>query len=118
MPMQKAVLDLEDKYSKLTDEELKAKTPELKERLKNGESLDDLVDQMLESFDPDDFNVTETKEAQYKIEDNKVKMTGEDALGYFVYDEAKGGLVIGTDDTSDQSKNMVKLLSGIVLKKK
>ena len=55
---------------------------------------------------------------QYKIEDNKVKMTGEDALGYFVYDEAKGGLVIGTDDTSDQSKNMVKLLSGIVLKKK
>lgn len=84
----------------------------------SGESIDDLVDQMLESFDPDDFNVTETKEAQYKIEDNKVKMTGEDALGYFVYDEAKGGLVIGTDDTSDQSKNMVKLLSGIVLKKK
>ena len=84
----------------------------------SGESLDDLVDQMLGSFDADDFNVTETKETQYKIEDNKVKMTGEDALGYFVYDEAKGGLVIGTDDTSDQSKNMVKLLSGIVLKKK
>ena len=84
----------------------------------SGESLDDLVDEMLESFDPDDFNITETKETQYKIEDNKVKMTGEDAIGYFVYDEAKGGLVIGTDDTSDQSKNMVKLLSGIVLKKK
>ncbi|MCR5782985.1 MAG: preprotein translocase subunit SecA [Clostridia bacterium] len=43
MPIQKAVLDLEEKYSKLTDDELKAKTPELKERLKNGESLDDIL---------------------------------------------------------------------------
>ena len=84
----------------------------------SGESIDDLVDQMLESFDPDDFNVEESKDTQYKIEDNKVKMIGEDALGYFTYDEGKGGLVIGTDDTSAESQKMVKLLSGIVLKKK
>lgn len=86
----------------------------------SGLNIDDMIDELREiiDLDPDDFNITETKEAQYKIEDNKVKMTGEDALGYFVYDEAKGGLVIGTDDTSEQSKNMVKLLSGIVLKKK
>lgn len=84
----------------------------------SGESIDDLVDEMLESFDPDDFNVEETKDAQYKLEGNKVKMTGEDALGYFTYDAAKGGLVIGTDDTSADSQKIVKLLSGIVLKKK
>ena len=30
-------------YEKLTDEELKAKTPEFKERLKNGETLDDIL---------------------------------------------------------------------------
>ncbi|MBO4669828.1 MAG: hypothetical protein J5648_07690 [Lachnospiraceae bacterium] len=84
----------------------------------SGESIDDLVDQMLESFDPDDFNVEETKDAQYKLEGNKVKMTGEDAIGYFTYDAAKGGLVIGTDDTSADSQKIVKLLSGIVLKKK
>ncbi|MBR5667368.1 MAG: hypothetical protein IKW95_06750 [Lachnospiraceae bacterium] len=84
----------------------------------SGESIDDLVDDMLGSFDPDDFNVEETKDAQYKLEGNKVKMTGEDALGYFTYDAAKGGLVIGTDDTSADSQKIVKLLSGIVLKKK
>ncbi|MBO4485154.1 MAG: hypothetical protein J5738_07185 [Lachnospiraceae bacterium] len=84
----------------------------------SGESIDDLVDEMLGSFDPDDFNIEESKDGQYKIEGNKVKMIGEDALGYFTYDAAKGGLVIGTDDTSSESQNMVKLLSGIVLKKK
>ena len=43
LPLQKKVLALEEEYSKLTDEELKAKTPEFKERLKNGETLDDLL---------------------------------------------------------------------------
>jgi len=34
---------LDKTYSELTDEQLKAKTPELKERLANGESLDDIL---------------------------------------------------------------------------
>ena len=34
---------LDEEYSKLTDEQLKAKTPEFKERLANGESLDDIL---------------------------------------------------------------------------
>ena len=37
------VLQLEDEYSALTDEQLKAKTPYFKERLENGESLDDIL---------------------------------------------------------------------------
>lgn len=32
-----------DEYEKLTDEELKAKTPEFRQRLKNGETLDDIL---------------------------------------------------------------------------
>jgi preprotein translocase subunit SecA len=36
------VLDLEDKYAAMSDDELKAMTPKLKERLKNGETLDDI----------------------------------------------------------------------------
>ena len=43
MPLQKKVLDLEEEYKALTDEELQAKTPEFKERLKNGETLDDIL---------------------------------------------------------------------------
>ena len=43
MPIQKKVLSYEDEYSRLSDEELKAKTPEFKERLKNGETLDDFL---------------------------------------------------------------------------
>ena len=34
---------LDGEYSKLTDEQLKAKTPEFKERIRNGESLDDIL---------------------------------------------------------------------------
>lgn len=43
IPIQKQVLALEEEYKKLTDEELQAKTPEFKERLKNGETLDDIL---------------------------------------------------------------------------
>ncbi|WBT09347.1 preprotein translocase subunit SecA [Corynebacterium sp. SCR221107] len=41
------VIDLEPQYSDLTDEELKAKTAEFKERIAGGETVDDLV---LEAF--------------------------------------------------------------------
>ena len=36
------VIALDEEYSNLTDEELKNKTIEFKERLKNGETLDDI----------------------------------------------------------------------------
>ncbi len=37
------VLDYDEEYSKLSDAELQAKTPEFKERLQNGETLDDIL---------------------------------------------------------------------------
>ena len=43
MPQVQKVLDLEDSYRRLTDEELRAKTPEFKERLARGETLDDIL---------------------------------------------------------------------------
>ena len=42
-PQADAVLALEDKYKEMSDEELKAQTPALKERLAAGESLDDIL---------------------------------------------------------------------------
>ena len=42
-PIADQVMALEDDMAKLSDAELKAKTPEFKERLKNGETLDDLL---------------------------------------------------------------------------
>ncbi len=42
-PLCDKVLALEEKFSKLTDAELQAKTPEFKERLANGETLDDIL---------------------------------------------------------------------------
>ena len=38
-----AIMALEDEYSKKTDDELKAKTSEFKERLSKGETLDDIL---------------------------------------------------------------------------
>ncbi len=43
IPVRDKVLVLEEEYSKLSDEELKAKTPWFKERLANGETLDDIL---------------------------------------------------------------------------
>ncbi len=43
IPIQKQVLALEEEYKKLSDAQLQAKTPEFKERLKNGETLDDIL---------------------------------------------------------------------------
>ncbi len=43
MPIRDKVLALEEEYSKLTDVELQAKTPELKEKLANGATLDDIL---------------------------------------------------------------------------
>ncbi len=42
-PLCNKVLDLEAEYAKLTDEQLQAKTPEFKQRLANGETLDDIL---------------------------------------------------------------------------
>lgn len=42
-PIQEKVLSYEDEYSKLTDKELQAKTPEFKKRLADGETLDDIL---------------------------------------------------------------------------
>jgi len=43
IPIVDAIDALEEAYSNLTDEELKGKTTEFKERLKNGETLDDIL---------------------------------------------------------------------------
>lgn len=42
-PIVDKICALEEEYRALTDEELKAKTPAFRERLKNGETLDDLL---------------------------------------------------------------------------
>ncbi|MBR6939234.1 MAG: preprotein translocase subunit SecA [Clostridia bacterium] len=42
-PLADKVLALEEEYAALTDEQLQAKTPEFKERLANGETLDDIL---------------------------------------------------------------------------
>ncbi len=43
IPILQSVLDLEDTYRAMSDEELKNQTPLLKERLQNGETLDDIL---------------------------------------------------------------------------
>lgn len=43
IPLQQKVLALEEEYKALTDDQLKNKTAEFKERYQNGESLDDLL---------------------------------------------------------------------------
>ena len=42
-PIVDKIAALDGEYSKLTDEQLKAKTPEFKQRIANGESLDDIL---------------------------------------------------------------------------
>ena len=42
-PLVEKVLSYEEAYGKLTDDELKAKTPEFISRLEKGETLDDII---------------------------------------------------------------------------
>ena len=46
-PIKQKVLDLDEEYGKLTEVELKAKTPEFKKRLEDGETLDDILPEAL-----------------------------------------------------------------------
>ena len=43
LPIVDKIEALEPEYEKLSDDALKAKTPEFKNRLKNGETLDDIL---------------------------------------------------------------------------
>ena len=43
LPLQQKVLSLEEEYKSLTDEQLRAKTQEFKDRLATGETLDDIL---------------------------------------------------------------------------
>ena len=56
-PLKDKVLELESKYSAMTDTELKAQTPALKERLAGGETLEDIL--------PDAFAVC--REAMWRV---------------------------------------------------
>ena len=49
-PLVDKVLALEESYKKLTDEELKAKTPAFQARLSQGETLDDLLPEAFAPF--------------------------------------------------------------------
>ncbi|MBR4409585.1 MAG: hypothetical protein IKT11_07700, partial [Bacteroidales bacterium] len=56
-PVQKQVLDLQTKYEKMSESELRGMTAVLKERLANGETLDDIL--------PDAFAVC--REASWRV---------------------------------------------------
>lgn len=78
------VLDLEDEYSELSDEELKSKTEEFKERLKDGETLEDIK---IEAF-------ATAREAAYRVLGEKpyfVQIVGGFAIHYGNIAEMKTG---------------------------
>ena len=78
------VMEKEEDISKLSDEELKAKTAEFKERLKNGETLDDIL---IEAF-------AVAREAAYRVIGEKpyyVQIIGGLAIHYGNIAEMKTG---------------------------
>lgn len=79
-----AVLDLDDEYSALTDDELRLKTEEFKTRIKDGETLDDLL---LEAF-------ATAREASWRVLGQKhypVQVMGGAALHFGNVAEMKTG---------------------------
>ena len=78
------ILELDDEYSKLSDDELKSKTEEFKNRLANGEDLDDIL---VEAF-------ATAREACYRVikeKPYKVQLIGGLALHYGNIAEMKTG---------------------------
>ena len=66
MPQVDKVMALEPEYEKLTDDELKAKTDEFKNRLKNGETLDDILPEAFATIREASFRVLGMK--HYKVQ--------------------------------------------------
>ncbi len=60
-PIKNKVLELEEEYGKLSDAELKAKTQEFKERLADGETLDDVLPEALATVREGAWRVLEKK---------------------------------------------------------
>ena len=78
------VLELEDEYSALSDEDLRAKTDEFKKRLEDGEKLDDIL---LEAF-------ATAREASWRVlgqKHYKVQVMGGAALHFGYVAEMKTG---------------------------
>ena len=67
-PQLEKVLALEESYGKLTDEQLKAKTPEFKERLANGETLDDILPEAFAACREASWRVLNMKHFPVQIE--------------------------------------------------
>ena len=78
------VLKLEEEYKNLTDEELKHKTVEFKERLKNGETLDDIL---VEAF----ATAREAGDRVLHLRAFKVQIIGATAMHYGNIAEMKTG---------------------------
>ena len=62
------VLELEEEYGKLSEEALKGKTAELRERLKNGETLDDLLPEAFAACREASWRVLGMKHFKVQIE--------------------------------------------------
>ncbi|MDD6279673.1 MAG: preprotein translocase subunit SecA [Ruminococcus sp.] len=60
-PIKNKVLALDEEYQALSDADLKAKTPEFKERLENGETLDDILPEALATVREAAWRVLEKK---------------------------------------------------------
>ena len=60
-PIKNKVLSLEEEYSNLPDEEIKAKTAEFKDRLESGETLDDILPEALATVREAAWRVLEKK---------------------------------------------------------
>ncbi|MEG2250900.1 MAG: preprotein translocase subunit SecA [Bacilli bacterium] len=78
------VVALEEKYSKLSDEKLQAKTKEFKEKIKNGETLEDIL---VEAF-------ATAREAAYRVNKEKpyyVQILGGLAIHYGNISEMRTG---------------------------
>lgn len=60
-PIKNKVLELEEEYQNLSDEDLKAKTQEFKDRLETGETLDDILPEALATVREGAWRVLEKK---------------------------------------------------------
>ena len=60
-PIKNKVLELEVKYQPMSDHELKAKTPEFRDRLESGETLDDILPEALATVREAAWRVLEKK---------------------------------------------------------
>ena len=108
------VLALENKFSKLSDEQLQGKTKEFKERLKNGETLEDILERS-RAIPFTEKTIVDKEEVLEIIKDVRLKLPDELKQAKWIKEERERIIAEAQKDAEDIVKNVAEEVTSEII---